>query len=589
MERGGKDRFVLSGAVSPASQLRALRTLLIHVRRARGAGLVPMIEVDLDLAALMPVHRTQAALAKTGRYFGITEFERAEHLPTLPAYTDEGWFAFITLLDLPRKYPGLTWLGPDGKPTRAVEGPFSVFHDAYWDVGMMAEDVPTPGLGSFRQRVQEVGGDLVFVSGRWLEAHVGPSRTALERAGIVEPRLVIGNPAHPTLVGEAKAMSDAEVKAAHQEQVRGRHGTPVAVIDDRLANRRAVVNAGTPGVLSVAIAVPGFTYDAAMNDEALRLSTFETFDNVLDDEPRRPFMVDRYGGSRATHPWRGTYEGFGANQRPYVLPRRIDEEPMAGRACPYAELLRSRAPRSLTETELLEACVSTIPAAENERLLATLTVAEKMAADGFAAPFPAGTEERARLRLGLIASWLHSRDVEELMTAVGYPIAATGVHDLVEHVFAIDIRRFIALRGDGRYSSWLVKWIDTLAPDAQVNVGCLNPALLVSMWNWTPGATLQDAMDVHRVASHHEGDGRERFDPVEATINNLLHQREGIFGIRKEPIRAWSDLRQTLAMPTGAECLVKNSVGRDLAIDALMAAERLERGGCLTPWCLVRP
>jgi len=182
------------------------------------------------------------------------------------------------------------------------------------------------------------------------------------------------------------------------------------------------------------------------------------------------------------------------------------------------------------------------------------------------------------------------------MQCLGYFIQATGVHDLVEFVHAREVIDLLipsqqpnqAIAAAKKYSPWLTRWAATLDPSSQVNVGLLNPALLVSFSLWSPEQSgPQDAMDVHRLSDHHEGDLAERYDPVEAAINNLLHQREGIHGVRKEPVVPWSQILHGLELESGAEALTKTSVGRDIVRDAATIAQSLENSGALTPWGLL--
>jgi hypothetical protein len=94
-------------------------------------------------------------------------------------------------------------------------------------------------------------------------------------------------------------------------------------------------------------------------------------------------------------------------------------------------------------------------------------------------------------------------------------------------------------------------------------------------------------MDVHRVSSHHEGDCDERYDPIEAAVNNVFHQREGTLGIRKEPIQDLKTMLRSVERDTDAEELAKSSVGRRALRDAIDAATSLEAQGSITPWGLV--
>jgi hypothetical protein len=577
-----RDEYALSPHVTPAVQLRTLRAVFRQVAEAsRASGPRPVVEVDLDLCGLMPVHRTRRALAAVAREFGVARLGEPEGLPTLPGYSDEAWSAFVDLMGLRSSRPDLDW----GR--RAPGSPFRRFHDLYWMLDGMAEDRPTPGLGAFVHRVSELGGDVVFISGRWLKAHVQVSLRCLRRAGITSPKLVIGNDRHESLVpAGTPAASDAEAKAALQAEVRARFGRPVAVVDDRAANRLAVAGAsGDPaGVLGVAICIPGFSCDPAGARAPLRISSFETFDAVVGDAPRRPLMVALHDGVGRGAPWRGLYEGLGRNDRPYVLPRVPGAGPPADGGPPFAAVVAGGGP--LAEDVLVDRCEATIPPAEVDKIDACIESARNLSGD-MAAPFPPDAAARLALRRCLVASWLHSRDIQTVMTALGYPIAAAGVHDLVEHVAAAEVRRAVAAnvaRG-AAYSDWLLRWVASLDPAGRVNVGCLNPHLLVSMWAWLPtGDRPQDAMDVHRLTSHHEGDGDERYDPLEAAVNNLLHLREGRSGIRKEPIVSWDSLEAEAGSETRLEALGKSSIGRDWLRDAIAVGRRLEQEGWITPW-----
>ncbi len=88
--------------------------------------------------------------------------------------------------------------------------------------------------------------ETVFISGRWLEDYVEPSLVSLRNAGISDPKLVIGNDRHPSLFPPAAALSDAKVKVQHQLKIEELYGLPVAIIDDRAANRAAIIDAVNP-------------------------------------------------------------------------------------------------------------------------------------------------------------------------------------------------------------------------------------------------------------------------------------------------------------------------------------------------------
>jgi hypothetical protein len=582
------DEIELNGTVTVAVQLRTLRLLFLQVRKAFEAQTNPVIEVDVDLTAVMPVHRTRRALAVAGEAAGIDVFVKPESLPILPGYSDEAWVAFVRQMDLETKYPNIRWTDGGRGPNKMPGGPFPVFHEAYWTTEWIADDTPTPGLGAFVHRIREVGGEVVFISGRWLPEHVQATLASLRRAGISKPNLVIGNDRHPTLVPSESALSDVQVKVLHQDAIRTTYGLPVAIIDDRMANRDAVIAANDPTMLGIGVCIPGFTYDPVSDSERHRISTFEMFDHVLGDSPDRPYMTRRYRGLGSGQPWRGLYEGLGRNDRPYVLPRIYAGAPPQNICRPFADLVSRYSPGSLGEVELIKLCEGSIPPDQVARVNQCISDAQRLASQGIAAPFPEDEAERERLRLSLMVSWLHSRDIEHVMRALGYELAATGVHDIEEWVLAREIQTAIDCnqKAGASYSTWLLRWVESLSADEAVNVGCLNPALAVGMWRWTPLAELQDAMDVHRVSSHHEGDRDERYDPIEAAVNNVLHQREGTLGIRKEPVQDWKTMSQLIQRDTEAEALAKSSVGSRALRDAIEAAATLEAYGSLTPWGL---
>jgi hypothetical protein len=583
-----RDHIQLNQAVTVAIQLRTLRTLIDHVHAALGRGVRPVVEIDLDLTAVMPEYRTRLALVEVGKAVGIDLFENSDHLPLLPGYSDEAWVAFVQSLDLPTKCPKVQWL-IDGKPNTASGEPFNVFHKAYWTLDRLVEDLPTPGLGAFVHRLNQCGAEVVFISGRWLGEHVQPSLAVLQRAGIRDPKLVIGNERHPSRVPPELALSDAAIKAAHQVTVAKLYGTPVAIIDDRDSNRDAVISAVGPDVMGIAACIPGFTCDPVNAKTPLRLSTFESFDRVMGDAPVRVYMDGRYHRLGIGQPWHGLYEGLGLNRQPYVLPRLASPANRPTGSAPFAEILQRFACGSLGEPEFVKLCSATIPPLVLDRIEWTISEAKALAHRGLAAPFPESEEDIKFLRLSLATSWLHSRDIETVMASLGYSLPATGVHDVEEYAPAQDIRATIAAKvtAGSRYSDWMPRWIATLDDEQSVNVGSLNPALSVGMSSWTPHDECEDAMDVHRLSSHHNGDGQERYDPVEAAVNNILHQREGRFGIRKEEVQGWDKIFAAIARETDAERLAKSSAGRQIVRDAVVSAAALEIAGYLTPWGLV--
>lgn len=592
------DRFILHDAVSVSVQLRTLERLRSRVTTAAAAGICPVVEIDLDLCAVRPATRTTSALAAVGTEFSIDEFQEPELLPALPGYSDEAWLSLIRQLDLPSRYPQWSWVEGD-RAVRPDGSPFARFHELYWSTELLAEDEPTPGLGLFTEKVESLGGCVVFLSGRWLDEQIEPSLACLRRAGIQEPKLLIGNPWHETLVLDRnRSLSDSALKAWRQAEVRRRWGCPVAIIDDRETNRLAVLAANEQPVESVGIAIPGFTVDPIIDQAPLRLSTFEDFSQTIDGPPLRSHVRCRYPGLGNGMPWNGLYSGLGRNGLPYHLPRLVaTTSPTNSKEAPFGELLRGHENLPLTEEAFLAMAERTIPPDECGAMQAALNEAHELAGEGLAAAWPTDSLAPRRLWFNLVCAWLHSRDIEVLMHALGYSIKATGIHDLREWVDAAEIRELVVPKSPTEtdratrsgYSEWIQRWARQLS-NGVVNVGFLNPALLVSLREWTPHQDgPQDAMDVHRLSDHHEGDRGERFDPIEAGINNLLHQREGSYGVRKEPVVSWSVLRERVRSESGATALAKNSVARQAVRDACVLAHDLETLGQLTPWGLCCP
>ncbi len=261
--------------VSREEQSRALKAVLERVAELARHGKKALVQVDLDLTALMPVERTVAALKSVGRKLGVPELENARSLPMLPGYTTGAFDTFLRETGLREKYPHLEW-GETGSSERAGTrysrtSLYSQFREAYWYGGGSREtgyvgletDAATPGLADFVRRVREAGGEVVFNSGRGEQAETG-TLEALRRAGIDSPHLLIG--ARP-------GMDGGQVKALRQAQL-SELGRTVAVIDDRKRNREDL-SAEAPDALFIAVAVPGFTAESATREADWRISTFE--------------------------------------------------------------------------------------------------------------------------------------------------------------------------------------------------------------------------------------------------------------------------------------------------------------------------
>lgn len=212
----------------------------------------PVIQMDLDLTALMPIQRVESALKDASTRLNIPELADPSKLPLLPGYTSEANRAWLAQTDLDERYSGFWGVGDGG---------------SYWNTSLIDTDVATPGLVEFVTRVRELGGEVVFVSGRFTAGVREQSLRSLERAGLKDIQMLIGN----------SGFSDAGWKQHLQPQILERWGKTVAVVDDRIANRNAIIGAlaSADDVLSVGIAIPRFSADPVVSSNPNRISTFE--------------------------------------------------------------------------------------------------------------------------------------------------------------------------------------------------------------------------------------------------------------------------------------------------------------------------
>jgi len=80
------------------------------------AGRVPIVEVDLDLTAVMPIYRTRQALIAAGEATGVETFLQPELLPILPGYSDEAWTISSCASSCRSSYPAIPWILANGSP-----------------------------------------------------------------------------------------------------------------------------------------------------------------------------------------------------------------------------------------------------------------------------------------------------------------------------------------------------------------------------------------------------------------------------------------------------------------------------------------
>ncbi len=474
-------------------------------------------------------------------------------------------------------------------PSRTKGTPFDLFHSLYWDIELLSEDEPTPGLGGFVHFVRDAGGEVVFLSGRWRFDQVVPSLKALRRAGVAKPSLVIGNAWHENHAQlQKKVLSDAEIKAHHINFIKKRFGSPVAVIDDREKNRAAIVAACGGGILSVGISIPGFTSDPANIRSAGHVTTFESPSLQNHSLTKCGPTLSRLNVSCPSGEPTEIYCGLGPDKQEYFLPRRVEKTGATSASeAIFLPLIQGHQVGSITEENFLKNCEPLIC----PKLLAEFRAAIDMAFDLADATLGAAVErsEYEGVWRSMRTACLHARDIDLVLRQIGYECPDGADHDLRELVRGAEVRDNITRRIEGgqKYSAWFMNWLSLVGLDEQVNVGFLNPHLLVSLWRWRPDSGLpQDGMDVHRLSAHHRGDGALRHNPIETVVNNLLHQREGTSGVRKEAVQSWDHLERLCGLPSAAEDLFNGSFSPVLALDVIHAARGMERDGILTPWGL---
>lgn len=269
---GCGDKINKYNSVSPAitnnRQRNTFDMIDKKVSECRQNGAVPVIELDLDLTTFIPYERTVLALHAAGDKYNISEFKNPV-FDLLPGYTREAWINFISRNKLVEKYPSLRWMGEkDGKDGDSV---YATFHTTFWNTDYLKYDTLTAGLYDFIKRMQKMGAVVVFVSGRWKEEQIEPTKYVLKKGNLEDIPLMIGNPRHD---GE-NPISDSQIKALHQAEIREKYGMPVVIIDDRKENRDAVCDANPKcEMLSVGCSVSGFTFDEEISGVPFGISNF---------------------------------------------------------------------------------------------------------------------------------------------------------------------------------------------------------------------------------------------------------------------------------------------------------------------------
>lgn len=278
---------------------------------------------------------------------------------------------------------------------------------------------------------------------------------------------------------------------------------------------------------------------------------------------------------------RGYYEGKDKEGHLWHIPRNVDPAIDGTRLAAHhpKRFDVKDAPDSVPLAEFDKRLEATVPGDVLARIDHTIKAGLVLAERGLADSPP--VDERA-WRRGIILSWCHARDLIVVHDALGHPRAAIG-HDMDELALAKRLKERIAPASD----QWYRDYVETLDDGAWVNVGFFNPHISASMFKWGDArGGIQNAMDAHRLAAHHQGTPERPLDWVERAVNFVVHHipREH-WGIRHEPRGDWSDLEPRLA----EDPAIKDAeIGKVIARDAAKLFELLEFEGKVVPWQLLK-
>ena len=192
-------------------------------------------------------------------------------------------------------------------------------------------------------------------------------------------------------------------------------------------------------------------------------------------------------------------------------------------------------------------------------------------------------ENQLRWRRGMVLSWVHSRDIETVMAAIGHPKDTETQHDMLEFAKAKHIKKRL-----GSADKWYKDLVLAMNDDEDVNVGFFNANFSGSMFNWGLNKMgTQNAMDAHRLSDHHIGTPEHPLNIAEKAVNFVIHHlpREH-FGIRHEPRGDWKNLEEVMAVDHST---YNNPLLRLIARDAAKMIQLLEEEGKIVPWQLLAP
>ncbi len=211
------------------------------------------------------------------------------------------------------------------------------------------------------------------------------------------------------------------------------------------------------------------------------------------------------------------------------IPRRVDVAKDGTRlaaAFPAVFDLKTLTPMTPRAFEVM--LEREVPDQVLERFMQVIEEAEALWREGKADRPPA----RAPWRRGMVLTWVHSRDMTVIMSAMGSPKRLTGVHDLLETAKG---RRVKASLRD--VDPWYRQWAAGLGDDEDVVIGYLNPHLAASFYNrGQDRAGALNASNAHLLSDHHLGTPEKPVDLIEKAVNWVTHQlpREH-YGVHHDP------------------------------------------------------
>ncbi|QHT65346.1 hypothetical protein GXP67_00980 [Rhodocytophaga rosea] len=277
---------------------------------------------------------------------------------------------------------------------------------------------------------------------------------------------------------------------------------------------------------------------------------------------------------------RGTYEGYDKEGHFWQLPRNVDPKLDGTQLAKGHKVLFdvSASPNSIPIDEFDKMIEAVIPDNVINRIEHVIEAGIFLFSKELAEIPPLDVKAWRR---GMILSWSHARDLVVLHDAIGHPRDVAG-HDMDEVVLAKHLQSRLSNEAD----QWYKNYVNSLDQGAWINVGFFNPHISASLYKWGDvKGGVQNAMDAHRLAAHHQGTPEHPLDWIERAVNFVVHHipREH-WGIRHEPRGEWSDLEERLK----EDPAIKDSeIGKVIARDAAALFELLEKEGKVVPWQLL--